>query len=218
LSCFYRFCKPWIQWQNVMLFGPHKRISSRAQYATLQKKILTFKFPRVIWKMCIFPGLQQSSSGSTGFECCTSSKVSSAGPHTGRGWRCSKGTITTPQRDERQCRPSRTKHTLHLKAPTINTKGHYPSPPKTRFCRQIRRLTTPARAHGRKKTKDREQQQETRKKGCMDEIYSSTYIKMNEKARNDFHHVNFWRVGKGALFLFLFFFLLFVDIWNYHVI
>ncbi len=34
----------------------------------------------------------------------------------------------------------------------------------------------PARAHGRKKTKDREQQPETRKKGCMDEIYSSIYI------------------------------------------
>ncbi len=36
MSCFYRFCKPWIQWQSVKLFGPHKRISSRAQYVTLQ--------------------------------------------------------------------------------------------------------------------------------------------------------------------------------------
>jgi hypothetical protein len=88
--------------------------------------------------MCIVPGLQQSSSGSTGFDCCTSS---SAGPHT-----------------------------------------------------------------------EREQQQETSKKGCMDEVYSPIHVEINEKAKTDFHHVNFWRVGKGALFLFLFFFLPFVDI------
>ncbi len=44
----------------------------------------------------IFQGSQQCSSGSTGFDSCTSSKTFSAGSHTKHHWRCSYAFVAAP--------------------------------------------------------------------------------------------------------------------------
>ncbi len=49
-----------------------------------------YRAPPGLWDLCIISGPQRSSGGFTGFHCGTSSKISTAGSHTERRWRCSK--------------------------------------------------------------------------------------------------------------------------------